>query len=348
MRIRLETADRLPYWLVGDPGLSDRVEASSALAEGLQITRNQQIVSGSDWETVLGVDRGNQRVVLTATTRREFDSEEARLSFITSLAALDPVNQLHRWSGDVYARIDTGEATFVEYAMPRSVVALTALTLEAMIGLKLTYQITAGGFGESAGGVGNGLVELLAWDNGRNYLDFDASVVDARVNDFFAAGAVFVRLERMVLRGNSPFIALHQSLYLWQSQAQYEASTLYDPGQTPLNSIGGTHFTLPSSRIFSTFWPYVAGNGSIALFNETGLTAEIVGDVMTIIQPSPALYPNTALRWQLTARQANPYVSGATLALGSQSYPSAFYADEEYILTADEDTTTYQLTALDE
>lgn len=348
MRIRLETSDRPAFWLVGDPGLSARMEASSALTEGLQVTRNQQIVAGSDWESILGVDRGNQRVVLTSTTRREFDSEQARMIFITALAAVDSARQLHRWAGNVFVRIDTSPVAFDEYNLPDSVVALTALVMEGAVGLKLTYQITAGGFGDASGGFGEGLVDLLAWDDGRNYLSFDASVVDARVNDFFDDGAVFVRLERMVPRGNSPFIAIHQAVYFWQTQAQYEASDLYDPGQTPINAIGGSHFTLPSSSFFSTIWPYVPGNGSVALFNQTGLTAEIVGDVLTLIQPSPPLYPSSSLRWQLTARQANPYVPGATLALGVQSYSSAFYADEEYNLLADDDGAICQLTALDE
>ena len=96
MRIRLETTDRLPFWLIGDPTLNERTEGSASLNETVQITRNQQTLNGAEWEAKSFIDRGNQSVMVEVSTRREFATEWARWQFLESLAPTDLDDELHR------------------------------------------------------------------------------------------------------------------------------------------------------------------------------------------------------------------------------------------------------------
>lgn len=185
MRIRLETSDRDPYWLVGDPALNEREEMSQSGQDRVQVTRNQQGVGGAEWESEVIYDRKNQRLVFTAVVYRKFDSEWARMDFLSRLAAMNPAAQEHRWTGNVWVRIDKeGTHEFREWKLTNAVVGITGTELMSGIGLNITYTVTVGGFsgevneGESVYGnlVGSG--ESI-WR-----LSFSISEIDAALAPF--------------------------------------------------------------------------------------------------------------------------------------------------------------------
>ncbi|GEP46173.1 hypothetical protein [Brevifollis gellanilyticus] len=147
MRLRLAATDRDPFWIIGDPALSARGEMSLALNERIQVTRNQQSVTGAEWDTQVHMDRKNQRVQLSANVRREFASEWERMDFMARLARLEPDEQLHRWAGDVWLRLDGADgATFSEWLLEDAVVAVAGTELDGAIGLRMAYTVSCGGF----------------------------------------------------------------------------------------------------------------------------------------------------------------------------------------------------------
>lgn len=168
MRIRLETTDRLPFWIIGDPARPERevtdgvASDSQSLQDSVQITRNQQSLTGAEWETRLVFDRGNSGVVYEATGHRIFQDEWAVLDFLQTLTPTDPDDELHRWSGDVWLRSVQAGSTFREWLLPEAVVALTGTRREGAAGLYLTYRITAAGFDPAATRQGTEAVALLA------------------------------------------------------------------------------------------------------------------------------------------------------------------------------------------
>lgn len=120
---------------------------SLALHERIQVTRNQQAVTGAEWESQIHHDRKNQRVVLSANVRREFASEWERMDFLSQLASLEPDEQLHRWAGDVWLRLDgTTAATYREWLLEDAVVGIAGTELDGAIGLRIAYTVSCGGF----------------------------------------------------------------------------------------------------------------------------------------------------------------------------------------------------------
>lgn len=148
MRIRLETAGRPPFWLIGDPALNER-EVTEAMQPVLQITRQQQSVTGAGQDITEHYDRGNQKVVLEATTYREFASEWDRMDYVARLAPTDRAALVHEWEGDAWLRLTRrdGGNDFREWLMPSVVVALAGSELKGEVGLQVRYRITCGGFG---------------------------------------------------------------------------------------------------------------------------------------------------------------------------------------------------------
>ena len=207
MRLLLETEDRDPYWLVGDPTLNERTDQSAGMSEQIQVTRNQQVVTGAGWESALGLDRGNQQVTITATTRRQFDPEKERMDFIAELAATDPGEQLHRWAGTVTVSIDElGTDTQRNYILPNATVSLVGMVLVAAVGLNLTYQVKAGGFGErSTSGQGE-TFNLVATDAGGIWLEVDDGVMNSAISAALAAssnGVVELGMYRQIVNATT-------------------------------------------------------------------------------------------------------------------------------------------------
>jgi hypothetical protein len=162
MRIRLETTDRLPFWLIGDPTLNERTEGSRSLNESVQITRNQQTVSGAEWEAKTFIDRGNQSIMVEVSGRREFATEWERWQFLESLAPTDPDDELHRWYGDIWLRFPNADETFNECLLPDAIISLTGKQLQGEVGLMLNYRIQAAGFDVAAEQSGMEMVSLVA------------------------------------------------------------------------------------------------------------------------------------------------------------------------------------------
>lgn len=154
MRIRIESEDTLPHWLIGDPARPERdVEDglhadSQTLRQAPQITRNQQAMTGAEWEARRFFDRGNKGVAWEFENRRCFSSEIELMDFIQTLAPVEDADQLHVWAGDVWLRsvADASDGTFKEYKLPDAVVSLVGTQQEGKVGLRLTYRIQAGGY----------------------------------------------------------------------------------------------------------------------------------------------------------------------------------------------------------
>lgn len=162
MRIRLEASDRLPFWIIGDPAHNERTEGSEALGESLQISRNQQTITGAEWEAKTFYDRGNQSVTVEATARREFADEWERHQFLETLAPTDLDEELHRWEGVVWLRFPKADGTFNESLMPDAILSLSGKQLDGAVGVRLTYRIQAPGFDIASAQAGVEKVFLVA------------------------------------------------------------------------------------------------------------------------------------------------------------------------------------------
>lgn len=147
MRLRLETTDRAPFWLIGDPAMNYRTEGSDIMDADLQITRNQQGLSGAEWDGQLFFDRGNQKFSITATGWRFFTTEVARMDFIQSLVPQNQADLAHLWEGTVYVRIDTADG-YKEWPLPGAVVSLVGTRIQGEGGLYLTYRVNAPSIGQ--------------------------------------------------------------------------------------------------------------------------------------------------------------------------------------------------------
>jgi len=147
MRLRLETTERSPFWLVGDPAHNYRTEGSEAMNEDLQISRNQQALSGAEWDGQLFFDRKNQKVSITATGWRFFATEVERMEFIASLVPESQSDLAHLWEGTVYVRLDTADG-YKEWPLRGAVVSLVGTKLEGEGGIYLNYRINAPGMGQ--------------------------------------------------------------------------------------------------------------------------------------------------------------------------------------------------------
>ena len=152
MRIRLETTDRDPFWLIGDPTLNPRDEASDVMGIEIAITRNQQMVAGAEWEAQIAFDRQNQKLTLTGESYRVFPAEWERMAFIQSLTPVDAAELVHLFEGTVYLRVDAADE-WREWPMPDAVVAIAGTRLSGKVGLYVSYRIQVGGMSsETASG----------------------------------------------------------------------------------------------------------------------------------------------------------------------------------------------------
>lgn len=152
MRLRLETADRPPFWLAGNPALNERTEQSQVLTEQLQIGRTQQELAGADWDAKTFFDRGNQSVSLLASVKWQFTGQWEAMDFVASLAPNDKAASLHAWTGDVWIREDKeGTDEYKEWLLPKAVITLTGAQRNG-VRVELSYRISASGFGASGTG----------------------------------------------------------------------------------------------------------------------------------------------------------------------------------------------------
>lgn len=270
MRLLLETDDRAPYWLVGDPTLNDRTDQSSGMAEQIQVMRNQQVVTGADWETTLGLDRGNQQVTITCSTRRQFDSEQERMDYIAALSATNAAEQLHRWAGSVTVRVDDLiSGTYRDYLLPDAVVGLAGMVLVGAVGLTLTYQVRAGGFGaRSSLGTNGEMFNLTASDAGGIFLECDDTALSAAISSALSMssnGVVELGMYRQIINATTGAIgapALRGGTVLFFANAAAYDDYLGTDRSFYADLNVGTWSRLTSDGInFSTTWSGVVSGG---------------------------------------------------------------------------------------
>lgn len=277
MRLLLNTPDRSPYWLVGDPALNDRTQQSGSLNDTIQLTRNQLIVAGSDWETVLAEDRGSQRVVITATTRREFENEIQRMDFVSSLGSKDPALQLHRWQGDVTVRIEGANGLYKDYTLPGAQIGLSAISPIGAVDLRLTYTVTCGGFGVPDGsGTSGALFDLIATDPGSTSGLLLSSVVEAAVQSEWTAGQTVVQMgvyyRNVATNGTIGPLSLEGRTILWFKDAAAYASYLGSSASLygPVNSGWYADYNVADPN--SNTWIHIAPGTSTIKAGAVGFT----------------------------------------------------------------------------
>lgn len=161
MRLRLEASGEVPFWFVGDPTKNERTEMSLALDESFQYQRNQQSVSGVEWEAQKHYDRKNQRFSVAATVNYKFESDWERMDFFAKVAALDPADRLHKWEGQVWLRIDkAGTTEFREWQLADAIIGINATVPKGGISLDLRYTVTCKGFSSAQEGTSE-IVQLV-------------------------------------------------------------------------------------------------------------------------------------------------------------------------------------------
>lgn len=150
--LRLEAADREPFWLNGDPAKDPR-KFSGVLNPTWNLGRGQQGQSGTEWETMQFKDRKNQQVSVTGGAYYTFESYIEKMDYVARLMHVDPAQQLHRWEGDVWVRVyEVDGGAFTEYCMPRAVISLAGVDVGTETKMTLTYRVQAGGISATGGG----------------------------------------------------------------------------------------------------------------------------------------------------------------------------------------------------
>jgi hypothetical protein len=129
------------------------------------------------------------------------------MDFIAELAATNPSEQLHRWAGTVTVSIDElATDTLSNYVLPNASVRLVGRVLVGSVGLNLTYQVKAGGFGERST-VGQGeTFNLVASDAGGIWLQVDDGVMDSAISTALAAssnGVVELGMYRQIINATT-------------------------------------------------------------------------------------------------------------------------------------------------
>lgn len=326
MRIRLETTERDPFWIIGNPAANERASTevagmSSALNDAFQATRNQQAVSGAEWEAQVFYDRKNQRFAVDATTRYEFLTEWDRMDFLSRLVALEEDAQEHLWEGVAWLRLDKpGSTEYREWELPRAVVSLVGVDPVGTVALMLRYRVQAGGF---SGATLNGLSELVTLTGTISRLGLRLSI--AALDAACAACAAVLSADT------------HDFVFTLETE-----------------NIGGGGF-------ISGPWYFLPGGGSGAfgmmayplstdltrfmaeiMSTFSGLTAEVDGTDLLIVQPETAVY--SSVFFSLSHRYYDTYgVLQSTLLLSGIGSAQ----DSTYQLTGtDADTVTYHLTSV--
>lgn len=105
--------ENLRVWLAGQPGLT-MSQHSSVANERRELPRAQQEVSGSEWEAVGYVDRGNGRILFTFETTRRFDAALDRWRWMNLWGRANQAAWPHPIQGNVVMRFATGADTFEE------------------------------------------------------------------------------------------------------------------------------------------------------------------------------------------------------------------------------------------
>lgn len=168
MRVLLIASDRVPFWLIGDPTRNERdvvdgrYSDSQTLDETLQVTRNQQTVTGPEWQAQAVFDRGNGGVRYEFRNHKIFPTEEALMDYLTELAAVREDDELHRWQGDIWLRTVGQDGAYSDRLLPDAAVTLAGTRRDGAVGLHLTYRITAPGFDPAESRMGTEGVFLLA------------------------------------------------------------------------------------------------------------------------------------------------------------------------------------------
>jgi hypothetical protein len=323
MRLRLHTSDRAPYWIIGNPALNERTEMGTSMRERVQVTRNQQILSGAEWEGILGIDRRNQRVVLSADVRREFADEMARMDFITSLAALNESDQEHRWEGDVWLRIDKpGTNEFREWLMKDSVIGITGTEMQGTVGLVISYAVSLGGFtGETRSGESESLL-LIGSDPDSLGVTLSVATLDALMSPFTPSDTEYFRFVISGTQTNGDGYGTESKLY------PAGGSTPADPDA----------FELPLSTCLPDALDYMLPT----VILPGVVTADVTGGDLTVTAPYPgplsSLYVEIYRNWldeeenpqeELTFSQALDVIQGT-----------------DYRIIGTTGSTDYQLTGL--
>jgi hypothetical protein len=240
------------------------------MAEQIQVTRNQQVVTGADWETTLGLDRGNQQITITCSTRRQFDSEQERMDYIAALSATNAEEQLHRWAGSVTVRVDDLiSGTYRDYLLPDAVVGLAGLVLVGAVGLTLTYQVRAGGFGaRSSLGTNGEMFNLVATDAGGLYLLCDDAAINAAIASALSMssnGVVELGMYRQIINATTGAIggpALRGGTVLFFADASAYDDYLGADRSLYSNLNVGTWSRLTSDGVnYSSYWSGVIVGG---------------------------------------------------------------------------------------
>lgn len=265
MRIRLETTERDPFWLIGNPAKNPRAEESEAYEEVLQITRQQQSVAGAGQDVTEHFDRGNQKLVLEATVKREFESEWARMDFLARLAAMEEANQEHLWSGDAWIRLDKmdGSGDFREWLLPGVVVALSATRIEGAVSLHVRYRITAGGFGGETREGNSSLALLIGSD--RDYCGIINSIaeLDALMSASYGTTTDYFNM------------VLHYGLAGGGGAVSTPGARLMTSGATL-----DDEFNLPLSGVAADVAEFLAG------YVASVVSQDVAGDVMRFFSPT--------------------------------------------------------------
>lgn len=268
MRLRLVATDRDPFWIVGDPALSVRGEMSLALNERIQITRNQQAVTGAEWEGQLHQDRKNQRVVVSANVRYEFTSGWEQMDFIARLASITEAEQLHRWEGEVWLRLDKpGTTEFKEWRLAEAVIGIAGTELDGEIGLRISYTVSFGGFtGEARTGASQ-LALLIGSEAPEFGMVLSISDLDALLVSYVSA--------------DTDYFAFKVSREYSGGSVGASSKTLLPNGDTP----GVGQFELPLSSCGADLATALDAVGSFSLMDFT-----ISGDDFKVFSPSFASF----------------------------------------------------------
>lgn len=106
--------ENLRVWLAGRPGLDLASQNPGAGNERRELQRQQQEVSGADWEAVGYIDRGNGRIQFSFETSLLFGSAIERWRWMNRFGRSNPAEWPHPIQGNLVMRFPTGADTYEE------------------------------------------------------------------------------------------------------------------------------------------------------------------------------------------------------------------------------------------